>query len=151
METILFILVIFLLALAFSKMEIEIEGDMGWAQGLPTWRLSSEHLLSKLLFWGRPVTGYHLWTVIFTTVAFHTPHLFLDTSLVLELRILSGLILFWVLEDFLWFVFNPAFGLSKFRKENIPWHEKSWWLIAPRSYFIFLPISVILYLISLYI
>jgi hypothetical protein len=45
-------------------------------------------------------------------------------------------------------VFNPAFGLKNFKKEKIWWHEKRWFLFAPVEYFIFIPIGIILYLLS---
>lgn len=41
-----------------------------------------------------------------------------------------------MLEDFLWFVLNPAFGLVKFRPGHIPWH-KYWLFFAPVDYVVF--------------
>ena len=51
--------------------------------------------------------------------------------------------------DFLWFAFNPAFGLRKFRKEHIWWHAGSWWIFMPKLYWLLLPAGVILYFLSL--
>jgi hypothetical protein len=56
---------------------------------------------------------------------------------------------FWVAEDFLWFAFNPVFGLRKFRKEHIWWHAGSWWIFMPKLYWILLPAGTILYFLSL--
>jgi hypothetical protein len=39
------------------------------------------------------------------------------------------------LEDFLWFVLNPAYGLEHFSAAYIPWH-KHWWWFAPSDYWI---------------
>ena len=36
---------IFLLSFFFSKVEIHIEGDAGWAANLPTWRIEQHWLL----------------------------------------------------------------------------------------------------------
>lgn len=62
---------------------------------------------------------------------------------------LSFFILFWILEDWLWFVLNPAYGIRKFRKEHVWWHAKDWWWIMPRDYWIFLPVGIWLLVISL--
>jgi hypothetical protein len=49
--------------------------------------------------------------------------------------------LFWVSEDFLWFVLNPAFGLRRFAKTHAGWH-RHWWLGAPIEYWIFTPLGL---------
>ncbi len=41
--------------------------------------------------------------------------------------------LFWIVEDFLWFVMNPAFGLARFGPASIPWHIH-WLWFAPTDY-----------------
>ena len=46
---------------------------------------------------------------------------------------LAGLMLFWVAEDFLWFLVNPAFGWSHFDSAHVPWHKR-WWWGAPVDY-----------------
>lgn len=132
-------LIVWILAVsfAFAKVEVQIEGRQGWAAGLPTWRIESHRLLD--LFWGgRPLTGYHAWLFSFMAIVFHFP---LATgqpfTLALEARIIGSLALFWIFEDFLWFVINPAFGLARFRKSQIPWHTR-WWGPLPSDYVVFL-------------
>ncbi len=44
--------------------------------------------------------------------------------------------LFWIVEDFLWFALNPAYGLAKFNPQSIPWH-KHWLLGVPVDYLVF--------------
>jgi hypothetical protein len=66
-----------------------------------------------------------------------------------ELRILAFLVLFWIAEDFLWFVVNPAFGLSRFRRSDVWWQARSRWGIMPREYWLFTPVGVALYIFSL--
>jgi len=48
--------------------------------------------------------------------------------------------LFWIIEDFLWFVLNPAFGIAGFVRKNIPWH-KQWFLNVPVDYWTFTMVS----------
>ena len=125
-----------LLAFFFANVEIHIEGDAGWAANLPTWRIEEHWLLD--VFWGsRPMTGYHAWMFSFMTLAFHLPiFLFGTWTLAIEARIFASLMYFWMLEDFLWFVLNPAYGLAKFRRGAIPWH-KHWLWCMPVDYVVF--------------
>lgn len=148
MHTIFFFISIVVLSFIYAKVEINIEGPHGWAEKLPTWRSDKNSFLSKVFYGGRPATGYHFWAAAFIVLIFHFVYLFHAFSPKIELQLISGLMFFGILEDFFWFVFNPAFGIKKFKKENIWWHEKNWWFFAPREYFIFLPLGLILYYIS---
>lgn len=135
------------LGFLFAKVEIQIEGAQGWAASLPTWRIEKSPLLD--LFWGgRPMTGYHAWVFSFMAMVFHLP-LFMNAkfSLRLETRILGCLMMFWIIEDFLWFVYNPAFGMSKFSPASIPWH-KHWALGMPTDYSVFFAVGLALYWFS---
>jgi len=128
---------IVLLGFFFAEVEIQIEGAEGWAASLPTWRIEDSRLLD--IFWGgRPMTGYHAWIFSFMALVFHLP-IFIQGcfSIKLEARILGGLMIFWIVEDFLWFVLNPAFGLHKFNPASVPWH-KHWLLGMPTDYIVFL-------------
>jgi hypothetical protein len=124
-----------LLAFFFAQVEIQIEGAAGWAANLPTWRIEKHWLLD--LFWGgRPMTGYHAWVFAFMALAFHLPFFVMGRwSRRLEARVIAGLMLFWALEDFLWFLLNPAFGIAKFAPQFVPWH-KHWWLGVPVDYWV---------------
>ena len=133
-----------LLAYIFAQVEIHIEGDAGWAANLPTWRIEQHWLLD--LFWGgRAMTGYHAWMFSFVALFFHFPLCFMATwSLHLEARVLASIMVFWIVEDFLWFLMNPAFGWKRFNREAGQWH-KNWVLGAPVEYWIFSVVSVLLY------
>jgi len=136
LQATLLIACIFILAYFFAKLEINIEGDVGWAGNLPTWRIENHYLLD-LLWGGRPMTGYHAWAFSFILLIFHFPLVFMGQwSLALEARCVASIISFWILEDFMWFVFNPAFGLRKFRPRHAPWHKR-WILGAPVEYWLF--------------
>jgi hypothetical protein len=129
-------------------MEIEIEGERGWADNLPTWRISKDHVIARLLAGGRELTGYHLWVQTFVFSLLHLVYLFEPISLKIEFQLFSFIFFVWIVEDFMWFLLNPAFGLAKFKKENIWWHERHWWWIAPRDYFVFIPIASLFYWFS---
>lgn len=136
---------VFLLSFFFANVEVAIEGPAGWAQNLPTWRIE-HHWLLDLFFGGRAMTGYHAWVFPFVALFFHLPIFFVEKwSWRSEFRVLACIALFWISEDFLWFVVNPAFGVSKFAPEFIPWH-KHWLFCAPVDYWIGLfSIIVLLY------
>lgn len=136
-----------LMALLFALLEIQIEGPDGWAAKLPTWRLAPNSPWRKL-FGGRPITGYHVYAFAFMAAAFHLP-LFLGAELSLrtEARILASLALFWGLEDFLWFVLNPAYGLMRFKPCHVPWHPYWLWGV-PVDYLLLAAVSLPLYLYS---
>jgi len=57
------------------------------------------------------------------------------------------LALFWIIEDWLWFVMNPAYGLVRFSPRFVPWH-KSWIGPMPTDYWTFGSIGVVLLMVS---
>jgi hypothetical protein len=130
------LLYIALLGFFFAQVEIQIEGPAGWAANLPTWRIEKHWLLD--IFWGgRPMTGYHAWVFTFMALVFHLPVIMCQQwSWRLELRILGALALFWIIEDGLWFVMNPAYGPQVFTTRAIPWH-KHWLGPLPLDYWAF--------------
>jgi len=138
------------LGLFFAMTEIQIEGANGWACALPTWRVEKHWLLD--IFWGgRPMTGYHAWVFSFMFLVFHLPHAVSGRfSRLTELRCLGSLMLFWIIEDFLWFILNPCYGLAKFAPQFIPWHKK-WLLGMPTDYLIFAGIGISLMMASFYV
>jgi hypothetical protein len=131
-------------AYLFARVEVEIEGEAGWAANLPTWRIE-EHVLLDIFWGGRALTGYHLWMFSFIGVFFHFPLFFMGAwSPQLEARVMASVMVFWIVEDFLWFVINPAFGWRRFKQEHVSWHKR-WALGAPIDYWIFGAISVLLF------
>lgn len=138
------LLAVLVAAYLFARVEVEIEGDAGWAAKLPTWRIEHHPLLD--IFWGgRALTGYHLWMFTFVGVFFHFPLFFIGQwSLQLEARVMASIMVFWIVEDFLWFLINPAFGWRRFKKKYVSWHKR-WAWGAPVDYWIFGAISVLLF------
>lgn len=129
----------------FAKAEINIEGAQGWAASLPTWRV--ENRWTRSFLGGKPLTGYHVY--MFATLLFlcHMPYFtgLASPTVAIEARVMSFFIFFCLLDDFLWFALNPAYGLAKFNAEAIWWHRSSWWVFAPRDYFLFGPLAAALY------
>lgn len=127
---------VLVLAFLFAEVEIQIEGAAGWAANLPTWRIE-HHWLLDIVWGGRPLTGYHAWVFSFMAAVFHLPAFLAGRwSWRQEARVLGCLMLFWIAEDFLWFVFNPAYGIARFAPAAIPWH-KHWLLGVPTDYITF--------------
>ena len=144
-----YILLAFVLVLGFffAKVEIQIEGSDGWAANLPTWRIEQHWLLT--LFWGgRAMTGYHAWVFSFIGLIFHLPIFLMGKwNWKIEARVIACVMLFWVAEDFLWFVLNPAFGLSHFTPVYVTWHPH-WLFGAPVDYWIALVLGTALMVYS---
>lgn len=138
---------VLLLAYLFANVEIQIEGSNGWAAALPTWRIES-HWLLDIFLGGRAITGYHAWVFPFIALAFHFPFAFYGRwTWRVEARILACMMLFWIAEDFLWFMLNPAFGIERFQPDAIPWH-KHWLWGAPVDYWIYAVLMSMLFRFS---
>ena len=148
MEHLIFFAFLLTTSLLFALLEIQIEGKHGWAEKLPTWRI--ENRLTQIVYNKRPLTGYHLYLQIFLLVFVHMPFAMslVQWSIEGEFRVLAFMILFWVTEDFLWFVCNPSFGIRRFKPEHIWWHRGAWWGIMPRDYWIWTPVAIAMYITS---
>jgi hypothetical protein len=133
-----YLLFVGVLAALFAQVEIQVEGAAGWAGNLPTWRKTPEEWpILKLLWGGRPMTGYHFYVFPFMALIFHLPILFSwRWSVSLEARCLASVMMFWIVEDILWFAMNPAFGLGNFKEGAVAWHPH-WILGLPVDYWEF--------------
>jgi hypothetical protein len=132
-HTAVFLFAVVWASLCFAELEIAIEGPHGWAQNLPTWRLPEGHWANAIVG-GKPLTGYHFWAILFVFSILHFPYVFIAPTWAMEAQIIAFFALFWVIEDFFWFVRNPAYGIANFRPDKIAWHDK-WWGFAPRDYY----------------
>jgi hypothetical protein len=139
---------VFVLALAtvYALLEIQIEGPNGWAKNLPTWRKSG-FPWGLLVGFDKELTGFHFYFLLLLLLLFHFPFLFVSWTMALELRILSLFLLTRIVEDFLWFVLNPAYGIGKFVRKEIPWH-KAWFFGLPTGYWTTTPVALVLYYLS---
>lgn len=139
---------VFLIFISFvlAKLEINIEGKDGWAKNLPTWKVKNK--FTNFIYGDLPLTGYHFWLMAFILLFLHFPFLmFKAWTLSLELETLSLFFLTWLVEDFLWFVLNPGYGLRKFNKKGIIWHHE-WFAKIPTSYYKFASVGIVLLLLS---
>ena len=128
---------LFLYALLFALVEIEIEGKDGWAMNLPTWYRRKPlyaRVFAKLLS-GKPLTGYHAIMFFIPFLSFHLGFAFGQAwSWELEARLVATYLVWNVTWDFLWFVLNPHFGWARFRKGQIWWHDGAWLGRMPIDY-----------------
>jgi hypothetical protein len=142
-----FIAFLLVSAWLFAMLEIQVEGRDGWAEKLPTWRVDNRwtRLVCK-----KPLTGYHLYAQAFVFFFAHAPFGLglAPWDIRAELRVVGFVALFWVLEDFLWFACNRDYGISRFNPQCISWHRDAWWWIAPRDYWIGLPLGVACYVLA---
>ena len=105
----------------YSLIEIEIEGNNGWAAKLPTpviFRLG-----------GKGMTLYHLYMtlLIFVVMAFQTG-LVLNISSFLST--FAYFLQFLFIEDTLWFILNPFYTINKYTKKDIWWHSTQPWILG---------------------
>lgn len=120
MNHLLFAFFLIATSIAIAAFEVQIEGKNGWASALPTKRFNKIPLGDN-----KVLTGYHLSFWILALLLTHTAFLFTQWSLSKELFLLSFGAGVLSLEDFLWFVINPHYGIKKYNKENVTWH-KGW-------------------------
>jgi len=118
---------LFAYSLVMALVEIEIEGEHGWAAKLPTWKRTTGAAarLWGFMLHGKPLTGYHAFMLPVPLFAFHLG--FLEGqpwSWPAEARAIASYFVWTVEWDFLWFVFNPAFGWRRFRRGEVWWHGR---------------------------
>ncbi len=105
------------LALLIAVVEIESEGRYGWAQKAPTW-----YRKTKWFQPGKPMTGYHVALIPTFFLLFHIPFAFgMEWTLKTEAAALSVYAVWILIEDYLWFVLNPYYGIAGMKKAW--WHD----------------------------
>ena len=141
------VLFLFGYALLFALAEIEIEGAHGWAERLPTWfRVSTPGArLFGLFLGGKPLTGYHLVMFLLPLWSFHIGFFGgVPWSWAAEAATLSAYFIWLATWDLLWFLLNPRYGWSRFRKGEIWWHGRTWIGRFPIDYWGALVVSLAL-------
>jgi len=143
------IIFLFIISILYANVEIEVEGEHGWAQDLPTWTYGPEWI--KNLLSGKYLTGYHTFLLLlFIPAIFHFPLFFTSWTIYKECVILGSYFFFVVVEDFMWFAFNPKYGLKRFNSRNkrIWWH-RNWFGPLPDLYLEGMLIVLIMFSIGL--
>ena len=150
MFSISFAIYLFVIATALGVLEIQIEGSHGWAEKLPCWRPKPDSCIARAwarAFSGKPLTGYHIAILVLILVILHFPFVICTSwTLLKELQVLSMFFFLCAYWDFLWFVWNPHYGLKRFKPEHIWWHSK-WAGPIPTDYVTFIAVSLVLALI----
>ena len=132
-----------IISILVAKLEINIEGKHGYAEKLPVeWRTNNKWIITFITG-----TSYHLYMGLFLIAFLHLPFVVgLPWTLGKEMLVLSFLSFVTVLEDFLFFVLNPHYGIKKYKRECIPWFKDRWLWFCPAWYWWYLPIGVALYI-----
>jgi hypothetical protein len=123
------VLFLFGYALLFALAEIEIEGEHGWAERLPTWfRVTTPGArLFGFFLGGKPLTGYHLVMFALPLWSFHIGFVGgAPWSWAAEATTLAAYFVWLATWDLLWFLLNPRYGWARFRKGEIWWHSRTW-------------------------
>jgi hypothetical protein len=126
------------IALWFALIEIEIEGPHGWALRLPTWfrTRGAAGRAYGAISGGKPLTGYHLFMASLPLLILHLPFGYgADWSLGAEAMVLAAYLAFAIGWDYLWFILNPAYGLSRFRRGQVWWYSGPWLGRLPYEYY----------------
>lgn len=143
---IVFVIFILVSATVHALLEIQIEGSHGWAAKLPTWIFQNSW--TKRFTEVGHITGFHIFTVLLVFVFAHFSVFFVEQwTIYHEAFVLSFIVLHFVLEDFLWFLYNPSFGIRKFSRSHIWWHTH-WLFGVPVSYWIGSIAGIALYIFS---
>lgn len=112
---------VLLSSFVYSLIEIELEGKDGWMTKIPTANI--------VYFGGKYLTLYHVYMIfmIIIGVCFQNRMEFTINSF---LHSASYVFLFLLLEDILWFVFNPYFTIKRYRKGIVWWHSSQPWIFG---------------------
>lgn len=130
---------------ALEELEIEGRTKHGWARNLPTKRFCNKFTLFLV---GKELTMYHIYLVLRVFLFYHMTFIFSAWTIKKELNVLAFISFYFVLEDFLWFLLNPKFRLSQFKKKYISWHKRWAGNFIPVSYVYGILIGIILILLG---
>ena len=140
----LILIYILLIFVSIAFWEAYIEGKNGWASKSVGWRMK------KNLIFIKGITAYHFWAwMIMIPMFLALPLIIYGFDLKLFGVLATGY--FWgaILEDFLWFVVNPAFHFKNFNSKHVKWHRwvKLGIIEIPSGYFIYFFIGLIIWLL----
>ena len=131
-------------ALMMALVEIEIEGRRGWAEDLPTWfrTRGAAGRFYGLVNGGRPLTGYHLMMFPIPLLVLHYPYVAgASWSWAAEAATIAVYLAWLIAWDYLWFVLNPYWGVSRFRRGQVWWYPGLWIGRLPLDYYVAVVLS----------
>ena len=120
----------FFLALSFALFEVESEGKYGWASKSQTWIVPPDRFPWWLRrIFPKPLTGYHLFLFVGALLVTHIPFIAgVSWSVSLELQTIALYFTWTPLWDYLWFLFNPHYGVKMLGSRDIWWYRQSRWI-----------------------
>ena len=135
-----------LFATVLACVEIESEGQYGWAERAPTWFRTTglPARLYGLVMGGKPLTGYHMFIFFLPVFIFHAHFAMgMEWSVAEECKAWAMYFAWCVMWDYHWFVLNPHYT-GKFSRDQIWWHTKSYWVLGlfPVDYFVGVGMSI---------
>lgn len=136
-------------AFVIALFEIAIEGKEGWAKGLYNFGIYADGKWGMLIGGGKPWTPYHglLNLIYLMSLHFYFWKGKRWTTIGKAARITSKcfawMIACWCVEDFLWFTFNPYYGISNLTSQHVWWHN--WIGPIPDMYILLPPVSLLFY------
>lgn len=121
---------------AFAYVEAVLEGDEGWARDKKVWRFK--------IGWGYDYTSYHIVTYyfLFPLLVILLPLSIAGFSWSFFWFLLASYLLGTIIEDFLWFVFNPKRPFRSWNPDQTKWYP---WVKFGR---VALPVSYVIKLIA---
>jgi len=140
----LIFLIIMIAMASFAYTEAVLEGDEGWAKDKKVWRFK--------IGWGYDYTSYHIvaYYVLFPILIIVLPLAIAGFSWSFFWFLLSSYLLGTIIEDFLWFVFNPKRPLRMWNPKETKWYPwvKYGKVALPVSYVVkfILAIIILVYL-----
>jgi len=113
--------IVFVLVFAtlWAWMEVEIEGKRGWAVDLPTG--------CAFLGW----TWYHVSmnAIVLLVLQRGLRSVERSAGLLLQCLLFALYAVAWfVVEDVMWFILNPSYGIARYKKDGVPWHASKAWV-----------------------
>ena len=112
---------VLLSSFVYSLIEIELEANEGWMKKIPTAKVVD--------FGGKRLTLYHIYMILMITISVCFQNR-MSLTISSFLHSASYVFLFLLLEDILWFVFNPYYTMKKYKKDCIWWHANQPWVFG---------------------
>ena len=95
--------------------EAYVEGKRAWDRGKIGWKIKTKNRV-----W---LTAYHFWLfLIMWPMLLFLPFIIFEFDLKLLGILLSAYFSGLIIEDFVWFLVNPAFKFSNFNSKYVYWH-----------------------------
>jgi len=128
---------IFSYATLYSLLEIELEAKEGWCKNLPTPVVLGNFTL------------YHILMNIIVIITISKVYIKDITNIEDVSQAIFYIAAWFLIEDFMWFVLNPFYTLSKYKEDEIWWHaRRPWYFGIPEHNLIGLGIMFICYSLS---